>query len=180
MPVPTLITDLDTVAANNSPPGTESAKGNIDNYLRTFAAFIKQNYNAITGGQIAFPATQNPSSNANTLDDYEEGTWTPVITASAGTFTSVAGSGTYTKIGRAVHITVSINITTLGTAAGGLIFTSPFTAANVGNGGGRDTTTGNQLQAILSGTSCSVFTYSNGFPGGNGSSLQISVTFFTA
>jgi hypothetical protein len=34
-----------------------------------------------TNGQIAFRATQNPSSNANTLDDYEEGTFTPGIAA---------------------------------------------------------------------------------------------------
>ena len=30
-------------------------------------------------GQLAFPATQNPRPNANTLDDYEEGTWTPAL-----------------------------------------------------------------------------------------------------
>ena len=59
--------------------------------------------NAGTG--ITFPATQSASSNANTLDDYEEGTWTPGqgnLTLSAGTFVS---SGTYTKIGRTVYFT---------------------------------------------------------------------------
>jgi hypothetical protein len=44
MPVPTAITDLNTTAANNSPPGTESAKGNIDDYLRAHAAFIAQTH----------------------------------------------------------------------------------------------------------------------------------------
>src|SRR4051794_8182039 len=29
------------------------------------------------GGQIKFPGTQNPSADANTLDDYEEQAWTP-------------------------------------------------------------------------------------------------------
>ena len=33
----------------------------------------------LTGGQIAFPATAVPSADANTLDDYEEGTFTPTI-----------------------------------------------------------------------------------------------------
>ena len=28
---------------------------------------------------IIFPATQNASSDVNTLDDYEEGTWTPAF-----------------------------------------------------------------------------------------------------
>lgn len=45
MPVPTDFSSLDTNANNNSPPGTESAKGNIDNYLRQGFAFIKQLYN---------------------------------------------------------------------------------------------------------------------------------------
>lgn len=45
MPVPTDFSSLDTNALNNSPPGTESAKGNIDNYLRQGFAFIKQLYN---------------------------------------------------------------------------------------------------------------------------------------
>jgi hypothetical protein len=57
-----------------------------------------------SGGQIKFPATQNASSNANTLDDYEEGTFTP--TGIGQTFTTV--TGTYTKIGRAVHVVLSL------------------------------------------------------------------------
>ena len=52
-------------------------------------------------GQIPFPATQVPSSDANTLDDYEEGTFTPSnanMTTGNGTNT-----GTYRKIGSMVH-----------------------------------------------------------------------------
>jgi hypothetical protein len=51
---------------------------------------------------INFPATQSASANANTLDDYEEGTWTP----SFGGITSASYSyqlGTYTKIGNMVY-----------------------------------------------------------------------------
>ena len=53
---------------------------------------------------ITFPATQVASSNANTLDDYEQGTWTPAVRGSntAGTYTTTAVSGTYTKIGNMV------------------------------------------------------------------------------
>lgn len=43
MPVPTQITDLSTTAALNSPAGTETAKGTIDNYMRSHASFIAQN-----------------------------------------------------------------------------------------------------------------------------------------
>jgi hypothetical protein len=38
---------------------------------------------SLTGGQIAFPATQIPSANVNTLDDYEKGTFTPSLTFGA-------------------------------------------------------------------------------------------------
>ena len=43
MPVPTVITDLSTTAGSNSPAGSESASGTIDDYLRAHASFIAQN-----------------------------------------------------------------------------------------------------------------------------------------
>lgn len=59
----------------------------------------------ITANGITFPATQVPSSDANTLDDYEEGTWTPGlgsgITVNSGSF---AAYGSYVKVGRVVTI----------------------------------------------------------------------------
>jgi hypothetical protein len=55
------------------------------------------------GFGITFPATQSASSDANTLDDYEEGTWTPNMTfGGAAAFSSVTASGKYTKIGNCV------------------------------------------------------------------------------
>jgi hypothetical protein len=56
-------------------------------------------------GNVAFPATQVASADANTLDDYEEGTWTPEFYGSgtAGTWVYHASNGgTYTKIGNRV------------------------------------------------------------------------------
>ena len=59
-------------------------------------------------GNVAFPATQVASADANTLDDYQEGTWTPTNTSSSGFtagITSYYGSTpSYTKIGRKVTI----------------------------------------------------------------------------
>jgi hypothetical protein len=57
-------------------------------------------------GQIKFPATQNASADANTLDDYEEGTWTPFVQGSstAGSATYSAQAGSYTKVGRVVTL----------------------------------------------------------------------------
>ena len=53
-----------------------------------------------SGTGITFPATQSASSNANTLDDYEEGTWTPYL--SDGTNTVSLADAYYTKIGNSV------------------------------------------------------------------------------
>jgi len=84
-----------------------------------------------SGAGITFPATQSASTDANTLDDYEEGTWTPTLTSSSGTITTPGTcTGTYTKIGRFVIIRCTTSITTLGTAAGDLrISGSPFVPA---------------------------------------------------
>jgi hypothetical protein len=54
----------------------------------------------VTANGIKFPATQVASADANTLDDYEEGTWTPTLGDGLGA--SVTGVGFYTKVGRMV------------------------------------------------------------------------------
>ena len=69
---------------------------------------------------ITFPATQVPSADANTLDDYEEGTWTPTATAQTGSITSFTSNGNYTKIGNTVFVRCQITITDVGTASGRL------------------------------------------------------------
>jgi hypothetical protein len=82
-----------------------------------------------SGSGISFPATQSASSNANTLDDYEEGTWTPTVSAQTGTITSYTSSGSYTKIGNVVTLLGRITITNAGSAGGNLGFASmPFTS----------------------------------------------------
>jgi hypothetical protein len=84
-----------------------------------------------SGAGITFPATQSASSDANTLDDYEEGTWSPAITPGSGSLTTHTSSGTYTKIGRTVHITFKSVITTPGNASGDMYITGfPFTNGN--------------------------------------------------
>jgi hypothetical protein len=83
----------------------------------------------LTGCQLAFPVTQNASADANTLDDYEEGTWTPNV---GGDATYTAQVGRYTKIGRHVFVVGDMTINVKGTGAAGTISGLPFTAA-VGN-----------------------------------------------
>jgi hypothetical protein len=59
---------------------------------------------AASGAGITFPSTASASSDANTLDDYEEGTWTPTVRggSTAGTYTPSSVRSYYTKIGNQV------------------------------------------------------------------------------
>jgi hypothetical protein len=67
-----------------------------------------------SGIGIKFPGTQSASSDVNTLDDYEEGTWTPNVNSTAtGTFTVKVG--TYVKIGKQVTIWFRCDSGTSGT-----------------------------------------------------------------
>lgn len=88
----------------------------------------------LIGGQISFPATQVPSADANTLDDYEEGTWQPGI----GGTTTYTGTreGRYIKIGRLVWVTGYFTINSIGSGNNAEIMNLPFTGANnVGRSG---------------------------------------------
>ena len=82
-----------------------------------------------SGSGITFPATQSASSDANTLDDYEEGTWTPTLTSFGGT--GLAATGYYTKVGRTVTWLVHITGTSVTSTANTSFFTMPFTAPSL-------------------------------------------------
>ena len=84
-----------------------------------------------SGAGITFPATQSASTDANTLDDYEEGTWSPTIEGSsvAGTATYSTRNGRYTKTGRMVQFECYV-VYNSGTGTGTLKITGlPFAAA---------------------------------------------------
>jgi len=84
-------------------------------------------------GGITFPATAVAASNANTLDDYEEGTWTPTqgggLTV-VGTFTS---AGHYIKVGRQVTVQGYVSGSTSVAATANTVFCGglPFLVMNV-------------------------------------------------
>ena len=92
-----------------------------------------------TGTGIAFPATQSASTDANTLDDYEEGTFTPTIegTTTAGTTTYSSRQGTYVKIGKYVHLQIFIVLAAAHTGTGGTKISGfPFQSGNTFGAGG--------------------------------------------
>jgi hypothetical protein len=93
----------------------------------------------LQNGRLQFPATQNASSNANTLDDYEEGSFTSTVTYST-TLTATPPTSTttitgyYTKIGNVV--TCTFPEITKATFGGSSViisnFTVPFSSSNNG------------------------------------------------
>jgi len=88
-----------------------------------------------SGYGYTFPATQIASTNANTLDDYEEGTWTPTATGgSGGSGTVTLANGWYVKIGRFVTLNVGLALSSIGTLSGQLTISNlPFAAIATGS-----------------------------------------------
>lgn len=85
-------------------------------------------------GQIKFPASQNASSNANTLDDYEEGTWTPALASSGASFSHTVQVGTYVKVGQLVYAQANVTASATGTLTNVLSMTGfPFTPDGTSN-----------------------------------------------
>jgi hypothetical protein len=79
---------------------------------------------------ITFPATAVASADPNTLDDYEEGIWTPSL---GGTATYTTNQATYTKIGRTVYVTAYIAVNSIGTGSTTTITGLPFSTATTSN-----------------------------------------------
>jgi hypothetical protein len=80
-----------------------------------------------SGTGITFPATQVASADANTLDDYEEGSWTPVV---GGNATYISQAGTYVKIGRFVYVDFLLRINAIGTGSSTIMTGLPFVAGS--------------------------------------------------
>ena len=94
---------------------------------------------ATSGSGISFPATASASSDANTLDDYEEGTWTPALGGQTTnpTVTYNTRTGNYTKIGNVVNVFGKIATTAISGGSGFAIFSGlPFTSKNADGGAG--------------------------------------------
>jgi hypothetical protein len=92
------------------------------------------NSGIVTANGIKFPATQVASANANTLDDYEEGTWSSTVENGS----NLSGTGTldqalYTKVGRLVTVSGRITGVTVinGTATTYPVVTLPFAMTSI-------------------------------------------------
>ena len=102
-----------------------------------------------THGGIAFGTD---TAAANTLDDYEEGTWSPDPDDGNNVFSHGQEQGRYIKIGHVVHCTFSINVSLSGTSGFAMFMTGlPFTVKefNENTNEGISTSKGTGQQAQL-------------------------------
>ena len=119
----------DTIARFN---GTA---GQLQGYTSNAPTISDAGVISLTSGQLTFPATANLSADANTLDDYEEGVFTPTMIDDAGNQAGYDSQlGFYTRIGNLVAINLSIGVNSFSgmtTANAAVIGGMPFTSANV-------------------------------------------------
>jgi hypothetical protein len=107
--------------------------------------------------------------------------YTPTVTAGSGTFTAVSASGRYKQLGKTIFLSLSITVTTNGTAGGNVIVSLPATNKGLFAGQGRENAvTGNMLQFVATGVASGlgvIFTYNNSYPAASGYLLIISCVY---
>jgi len=124
------------------------------------AFFVKQrNASSSYPETIRFPSSGGVTfgggaNTANTLDDYEEGTWTPTL---GGTATYSTQQGFYTKIGNIVTVTFYLVVSAIGTGSNRIVAGLPYSATN-STGGGPVAYWNNTSQNMVY---CSMYSYNN-------------------
>lgn len=163
-----------------NPHGTTAANVGLGNVANTAQVDLVSNQTIggskifaqpiTASGNIVFASTQNASVNPNTLDDYEEGVWTPVLTYTTPGTSSIGlsrNTGRYQKVGNRVTITFDIRVSTFskGTASGFFIITGlPFPTRS---GGGFDNNYGFLVVGNSPFTGIPFLDTGNGISGGN-------------
>lgn len=84
----------------------------------------------LTSGGITFNANPGGGTQA-TLNDYEVGSWTPNLVASAGSITAQTTSGSYIKVGKLVTVCINITSITVGASTTLYINNLPFTTSTL-------------------------------------------------
>jgi hypothetical protein len=131
------VTPSGGAAVSGTPADSQVAVWTNSTTIEGGSTFTFDGTTFTTPGQIKFPASQSASSDANTLDDYEEGTWTPVIGGTGGQSGQNYNTqdGDYVKIGKMVLVSCYVALSTEGTITGNAMITGlPFTM--LGGAGG--------------------------------------------
>ena len=135
------------------------------------------------GKGIDFSANTNAAGmTSELLDWYEEGTWTPTITAGSGAITAYTSAGYYTRIGRQVFLSGVISISNNGTGGTSVDISNLPYAITGGVAGGMARE--NQVNGAMSSITAAgpntliMFKYDNTYPGGTGTAFQFTATYF--
>ena len=115
------ITSVDNSIARYS--GTAGA---LQGYTSNAPLFTDAGVMALTSGQLGFPDTVNVSTDPNTQDAYEEGTFTPYLADNSGSAseeqTYNTRVGRFTRIGNICYVQIVLGVLSLGN-----LVTSEFT-----------------------------------------------------
>jgi hypothetical protein len=132
-----------TLPVANGGTGVTTSTGSGNTVLSTQPSFgstigVGGATASASGSGVSFPASQSASTDPNTLDDYEEGSCTITIQDSAGNSATMGGSNVfrYVKIGAFVHVSGTLNWTSISALAAGSriqFHGLPFVVNNVGN-----------------------------------------------
>jgi hypothetical protein len=140
----------------------------VSNFTITGSITIGGTYNGLT---ITNGSITGGTYNGVTLDNLAWTTYTPTITAGAGTITTKSATGRYKQIGKTVFVYIDITIFTNGSGSGYVNANLPVAvnASSVSILTGREAnTTGTMLQGVAIGTNVLIFTYNNLYPGADG------------
>jgi hypothetical protein len=118
--------------------------GGTDSWNSSGSRTSQMSFATIGDGTLATRATINKyngiafgtdTADANTLDDYEEGTWSPTLASDAGPASYTTQVGTYTKVGRLVTVTCEVKIADVGSFSGATVNLGalPFAVKNLDN-----------------------------------------------
>ncbi|UEM09007.1 hypothetical protein J4G43_030175 [Bradyrhizobium barranii subsp. barranii] len=107
------------------------------------------------------------------------GAWTsysPAVTAGSGSFTSASATGVYKQIGKSVFFTVTITITTNGSAATNVTVANPVNSngSNAGAFGREVGVSGKMLQGVINTSNMNIYNYDNTYPGATGAFIVMS------
>ena len=116
---------IGTLPVANGGTGVTTSTGTGSNVLSSLPSFgttvgIGGATASASGSGISFPAIQSASTDVNTLDDYEEGTWTPSLSFGGGStgITYSSRTGTYIKIGKLVFVNGDLTLSNKGSSTG--------------------------------------------------------------
>lgn len=160
----------------------------LQNYVKKFPATIGVGgaTPAASGAGISFPATASASSDANTLDDYEEGDCSSSVviagSSTAGTGTYAVQSSRYVKVGALVTVSGYIgwnaHTGTGNMVVAGLPFSSNSQSqihfgASIGYLNAISLTAGNVATMFLNTNSTTMYLYE--YPTGGGTTVAIPI-----